>query len=433
MSITKKLAAGIVVLGLALAGCGSPAPQQGAAGGSGGSDGPVTIRFAWWGNDTRNRLTTEVIAAFEAANPDIKVTAEPGEWSGYWDKLATQVAGNDEPDVIQMDEKYIAEYGERGLLMDLEAAGLKFDQFMDGTVDTGRVDGKLYGINSGINAPVVVANPGVFEAAGVAIPDDKTWTYDSLAQVAKEVTDKSPAGTYGTQNMSYVEPVLRAWLRQHDKDQFNPEGMGFEPADLTGFFDWGMKLQREGAAPTAAETSEDMGKSLDQTMAATNKIGMSVYWSNQITALQKASGADMQLLRLPSEAGSADKAALWYKASMLWSGSARTEHPEAVAKFIDYLANNPEAGKIMGTERGVPANKDVRAAVEPDMSDVDKKVVAYLDSIESELGPVPMVTPVGGGSFGQVQMRMVQDLIFERKDSLGAAQGLYDEVKGLIS
>ena len=110
-----------------------------------------------------------------------------------------------------------------------------------------------------------------------------------------------------------------------------------------------------------------------------------------------------------------------------------TEHPEAVAKFIDYLANNPEAGKIMGTERGVPANKDVRAAVEPDMSDVDKKVVAYLDSIESELGPVPMVTPAGGGSFGPVQMRMVQDLVFERKDSLGAAQGLYDEVKGLIS
>lgn len=429
MSIAKKLAAGVVVLGLALAGCGSPAAQPSA---SSSSNEPVTIRFAWWGNDTRNKLTTEVIAAFEKANPNIKVQGEPGEWSGYWDKLATQVAGNDEPDVIQMDEKYIAEYGARKLLLDLEEAGLKFDKFMDGTVDTGRVNGKLYGINSGINAPVVVANPTVFDAAGVAVPDDKTWTYSTLADTAKQITEKSPAGTYGTQNMSYVEPVLRAWLRQHGKDQFNPEGMGFEPADLTGFFDWGMKLQNEKAAPTAAETSEDMGKALDQTMAATNKIGMSVYWSNQITALQKASGADMKLLRLPSEAGSADKAALWYKASMLWSGAARSKNKEAAAKLIDFLANSPEAGKIMGTERGVPANKDVRAAIEPNMSDVDKKVVAYLDSIESELGPVPMVTPVGGGSFGQVQMRMVQDLVFDRKDSLGAAQGLYDEVKGQL-
>lgn len=430
MSITKKIAAGVVVLGLALAGCGSPAGQQGQA--PTNEAGQKTIRFAWWGNDTRNRLTNEVIAKFEAANPDIKVQAEPGEWSSYWDKLATQAAGNDVPDVIQMDEKYIAEYGTRGLLLDLEEAGLKFDKFMDGTVDTGRVKDKLYGINSGINAPVVVANPTVFDAAGVAIPDDTTWTYDSLAAVAKEVTEKSPAGTYGTQNMAYVEPVLRANLRQQGKDQFNPEGMGFEPADLVKFFDWGMKLQNEKAAPSAAETSEDMGKSLDQTMAATNKIGMSVYWSNQITALEKASGADMKLLRLPSEAGSADKAALWYKASMLWSGSARTQNKEAVAKFIDYLANSPEAGAIMGTERGVPANKDVRAAIEPGMSDVDKKVVAYLDSLESELGPVPMVTPAGGGNFGQVQMRMVQDLIFDRKDSLAAAKGLHDEVKGQL-
>ncbi|HHU37890.1 MAG TPA: extracellular solute-binding protein, partial [Propionibacterium sp.] len=111
MSITKKLAAGVVVLGLALAGCGSQAPQQSAApapGGGSGSGEQVTLRFAWWGNDTRNRMTQEIIEAFEAENPDIKVQGEPGEFSGYWDKLATQVAASDAPDVIQMDDKYIA-------------------------------------------------------------------------------------------------------------------------------------------------------------------------------------------------------------------------------------------------------------------------------------------------------------------------------------
>ena len=232
--------------------------------------------------------------------------------------------------------------------------------------------------------------------------------------------------------MSYVEPALRAYLRQDGKDQFTESGMGFAPADLVPFFQWGLDVQGDKSAPTASETSEDMGKSLDQTMAATNKIGFSVYWSNQITALQKASGADMKLLRLPSQDGSADKAALWYKASMLWSASAKTKNPEAVAKFVNYLANSPEAGQIMGTERGVPANKDVRAAIEPKLSDVDKKVVAYLDSIESELGPTPLVTPVGGGNFGTVQMRMVQDLIFNRKNPLEAATGLHDEVKNQL-
>ena len=86
----------------------------------------------------------------------------------------------------------------------------------------------------------------------------------------------------------------------------------------------------------------------------------------------------------------------------------------------------------MGTERGVPANTEVRAAIQPNLSDVDKRVVAYLDEIETELGPVPMVTPVGGGNFGTVQTRMVQDLLFGRKDPMAAATGLHNEVKGQL-
>ena len=85
-----------------------------------------------------------------------------------------------------------------------------------------------------------------------------------------------------------------------------------------------------------------------------------------------------------------------------------------------------------GYGSGYAALKEVRAALEPKLSDVDKKVVAYLDSIESELGPTPLVTPVGGGNFGTVQMRMVQDLIFNRKNPLEAATGLHDEVKNQL-
>ena len=80
----------------------------------------------------------------------------------------------------------------------------------------------------------------------------------------------------------------------------------------------------------------------------------------------------------------------------------------------------------------MPANKEVRGALEPSLSTVDKKVVSYLDSIESELGATPLVTPVGGGNFGVVQMRMVQDLIFGRKSPIEAATGLYDEVKSQL-
>lgn len=429
MSIASRIAAGVVALGLALTGCSGASPQQTRT----NEQGQQVVRFAWWGNDTRNRMTSEVIAAFERANPDIKVQAEPGEWSGYWDKLATQVAANDAPDVIQMDDKYIAEYGKRRALLDLGKVTINTGSFMEGTVDIGRVDNTLYGINAGLNTPVLLANPAVLQQAGVAVPDDKTWTWDDLASIAKQVSDKTPAGTYGAQNLNYIEPALRAYLRQSGKDQFNAQGqMGFEPADLAPFFEWGLKLQESGAAPSAAETSEDMGKALDQTLAATNKLGFFMYWSNQVTALEKATGQKLEVLRVPSRTGKASDAALWYKASMLWSISARTGNQEASAKLVDFLANSPEAGQIMLTERGVTASTAVRSAIEPKLSDVDKKVVSFMDEIQPELGPTPAYIPVGGGNSGQVQQRMVQDLIFGRRDPQAAAQGLYDEVKGQL-
>jgi multiple sugar transport system substrate-binding protein len=98
-SLLPKAAAAAAVLSLALTGCGG-APQA-------SSDGPVTLRFSWWGSDTRHKMTEKLIAAFEAENPNINVEGEYGDWSGYWDKLATQVASQDAPDIIQMDAAYL--------------------------------------------------------------------------------------------------------------------------------------------------------------------------------------------------------------------------------------------------------------------------------------------------------------------------------------
>ena len=100
---TVAAAAAVV---LSLTACGGGSPSQSA-------DGTVELRFSWWGSDKRAQVTQEAIDAFEAENPNIKIKPEYGDWSGYWDKLATQVAANDAPDIIQMDEKFITEYSSR--------------------------------------------------------------------------------------------------------------------------------------------------------------------------------------------------------------------------------------------------------------------------------------------------------------------------------
>lgn len=93
------------------------------------------------------------------------IVGESTDGGSYWDKVATQVAANDMPDVIQMDEKDISECGKRGALMDLSS--INTADFAEGTVELGKVGEKLVGINIGVNAPALVANPKVFADAGV--------------------------------------------------------------------------------------------------------------------------------------------------------------------------------------------------------------------------------------------------------------------------
>ena len=124
-------------------------------------EGATTLRVSTWGNASRLQLTQQAADAFTAANPDIKVSIENNDWSAYWDKLATATAGNNSPDVIQMDESYIAAYGSRDALLDLSKMNNNLNlSAMDAKVlDTGKVGGILVGAPIGVANFSVAVNP----------------------------------------------------------------------------------------------------------------------------------------------------------------------------------------------------------------------------------------------------------------------------------
>ncbi len=412
---------------LALTACGGGSEAKSA-------DGKVELRFAWWGGDKRAQVTQAAIAAFEAENPNIKIKPEYGDWSGYWDKLATQVAANDAPDIIQMDEKYITEYSTRGALLDLSKYKIDTSKLDAAALDAGKSEKGLTGIAAGINAATILANPAVFQAAGVALPDDKTWTWEDFERISAEVTAKSPKGTYGAAAYGTDEASLGVWLRQNGKSLYTEDGkLGFEPSDIAEWWSFLKELSEKKAVPSASEVVEAEAAPLDQSGLATGKNGLAFWWSNQLPALEKAAGGELQILRFPSKTGKAADAKLWYKASQFWSASSRTKHPEETAKFIDFLTNNVKAGEALLADRGVYPNSDVREAIAPKLAKADVKVVSFIDQIKGELGDAPAAPPKGAGAIQEIVKRYTSEVLFNRLSTDEAGKKAVDEMKSAIS
>ena len=70
----------------------------------------VTLRFSWWGGDSRHEATLACIEAFEKENPNIKIEAEYGGFDGYQDKMSASLSGQTEADIMQMDQPWMATF-----------------------------------------------------------------------------------------------------------------------------------------------------------------------------------------------------------------------------------------------------------------------------------------------------------------------------------
>jgi multiple sugar transport system substrate-binding protein len=363
------------------------------------------------------------VDAFTAANPDIKVTIENNDWTAYWDKLATMTAGDNSPDVIQMDESYIAAYGARDALLDLGKVkdNLDLSAMNPKVLDTGKVGGTLVGAPIGVANFSIGVNPEVLKKAGVSMPNDKTWTWDQFAQVAAQVTEKlGSQGVYGLDGFGTSTAELGAWARQKGEEVWPTTGPQVSQATITSFFDYANKLVAMKATPPAGRQVENATAVLDQSLFATNKAAFHLLFHTQISAFGTASGTEMKLLRIPAQAA-AEPPKMVDKASMYWSVSSRSKHAEAGARLIDFLLTDPAATKVLVTERGIPAIPAVQKEIAPLLDPQAKIALEFSQSIAPELVPPPQVTPPNASGFSTEFTPVGTDVLFGRSSPADGA------------
>ncbi len=379
-----------------------------------------SIRHFWWGNPERDKRTFAVIDVFQKHHPEIAVSGETVGWGDYWTKMATQTAGRNMADLVQMDYSLLFEYARRGALKTLDehiGNGLDLSNFDKGPLSGGYVDGKLYALNIGSNSQVMPLNARLLEEAGITA-DPILWTWDEYADVCEAITSKTDVK--GSDDLSLVTECQEVWARQNGHGFYNEDGtLGLTFEDVSSYWNYWAELRAADLV-----RSKDKTVILDAPFAEGGMImgetAMSMFWSNQIVGLQALMKDPVAAGMVPHKADG--EPGQFIKPSMFMSLTRDAKDVEAAIMYMSDWVNDPEATAILGLERGIPANPNVRAALAPNFTPPEKVSVAYFGAIQDKVGALPLPSPKGHNEVRDAYMRIGTDVVLGSRDVAGAAE-----------
>ncbi|MDN5727486.1 MAG: hypothetical protein L0G99_16400, partial [Propionibacteriales bacterium] len=118
-----------------------------------------------------------------------------------------------------------------------------------------------------------------------------------------------------------------------------------------------------------------------------------------------------------------------------WAVNANSKHPDAAVKLINFLINDPEAGKELGMSRGVPPNSDIAKAIEPTLTPKEKMISDYVSYLNEEGNSkaAPAPEPAGTRNIkSEMFDRHAQTVLFDKATPEQAADAFLAEAQRMM-
>jgi multiple sugar transport system substrate-binding protein len=350
----------------------------------------VELRFGWWGNEERAEITNKVIDLFQRAYPEITVKGEPnGGTPDHFQIIDTQIQGGNAPDLIQFGGNYpdykqyltpLDGYLGKQLLIDTPEA---FDQT---ALIPATQDGSLYVVSLGTNALVLAYNRTMLESAGASQPNDN-MTWDDLKVYGQELKAKLPEGVFpfvdnGTNQANY----LSYYLRQLGTPLWTSDDGGKSYAteeNLTSWLQLWADMRAEGLVPDVDTTATYAETGADSSALVAGKAAVGMIWSNQVAAYQASMTDTLGAAALPA----GGEKAYAIQMSQYIGVNKDSKNIEAAVLFANFFVTSPEAGAMLGTNRGVPCSPVVRKTISGGATELDAAVYRIYDAVADRTIP----------------------------------------------
>jgi raffinose/stachyose/melibiose transport system substrate-binding protein len=366
------------VASLVLAGCAAP----------GGGDGRVKLDFFQFKGEALEDFE-EIIADFEAENPDIDVVQN--QVADADTVIRTLLVKNRTPDVITLNAN--------GNFGRLAQAGVFADFSGDPVVDTinpavqeiladlGNAEGEINGLGYVNNADGIIYNQEIFEEQGLEVPE----TWDELIAVCDQLQNAGITPFYGTlaENWTGLPSFngLGAYPAQDDFfEQLREQGEDVGPDSEVSFSkDFQEALEQQYELFSYAQEGY-RGRSYDDGNAAfaNGEVAMLMQGIWAVNPIKQVN-PDIRAGIFPYPAtDDPDDRLLVSGVDVVVTMGKDTPHPEEAMRFIDYLFQEDVIEDFAASQNMVPSVEGAQLSDDPAIQSVapwfeERRITGFID------------------------------------------------------
>ena len=362
----KKALAAFAAVALLATACGGT-EEGGSAGGEGAGDGEaVELR---WRTRPDNQAEADVYASvsdtIDAANDNLSLEYEPGgsETSSYQDVLKTEIAAGTAPDVFWIPGTDIADFAQRGLILDVRDIAEASDdyagdaayypgpmEFLTFNPETNNSGETLWGLPRDVSTFALYLNMDLINEAGAADPRELAangeWDWDAFREVGEAVAGLSDEIVGYGMNSWWAN--YGYWINAAGGNFFNADrtacALNTDEA-LTGLT-FMKGLYDDGLAVPFGEDSEP------PFLAGQVGMFMNGRWATPGT--RSSADFDWDVVKLPDGPGGPSNWLFWGA----YVVNANTENPEAAFELLTELTSPETQATISELGANIPSRVD---------------------------------------------------------------------------
>jgi raffinose/stachyose/melibiose transport system substrate-binding protein len=339
----------------------------------------------------------DVVKAFEAANPGVKVNFTTSGADQFQAQIRTQLSSGTAPDVMSVwpgngNPGTVTVLAKGGYLRDLSDQPwvAKFPKVVS---DVAQFQGKTYNAIYGINGIGAVYNQEAMTKAGLTAP--ATWT--ELLAFCRAAKEKgTPAFALGIQDNWVTQvalyPLAATLVYGQDRDFEKKMAAG-----QTSFASspWAAAFAKYGEMEqTGCFQANPLGTSYEasQKLAATGKTLGIIQGNWVISLLKKQNPSGTFTLEPVPATDDPSQTIIPAAAGAGYGVNAKAKNPQLAMKFISFVMSPQGMNLFAGKQGGLPALSDTGYRLDPSLTELStyitqNKTVPFMD----QLWPNPKV------------------------------------------